>query len=121
MTNYYEEPKMVKIRDILEKSTDSFKYIEKFEYGDFDNWVTAVIDTINVPLRFMHETNENVDGVDNKVCWVSLETVYKSIRAVEESGLRNAASFTGYGSSMKVATLSEILDKEIEVIGEWTN
>ena len=50
MITMYDAPKRVKLVDLFPDSGRKY-YIQKFEYGDFDNWVTAVIYETNLVIN----------------------------------------------------------------------
>ena len=77
----------ITINDIKEEL--KYNPVEKFEYGDFDNWVTALVTDINV-----YKINELPDGAVSKYS-VTIETSFKYING---DGTVNYMEYKGYNT-----------------------
>ena len=103
MIELFEQPKTITLREALEemRKNCNFKYIQKFEYGDSDNVVRAVIDSFDISLRYTYKVETHITLGE---CYeLSLKTPFK------------------YLSDVKIVEgiKEDILDKEITVIGVY--
>lgn len=116
MLTIYDEPKKVKIKDILETRNRNRKYVQKFEYGDYDNWVTAIIHDIKVSIS--HSRLRDDDTVSLSLCYE-----YVSVYKADDKGYLNASyeKFEGYGNDIKLPKnkLYDVLEVEVSVQGEY--
>ena len=119
MITMYDKPKKVTLKELIENTTDSFKYIERFEYGDYDNFVTAIVDYINIALRYSHVRVEETEQGPVNVYSVCLESAYKSMYEVDDKGIKDTEPFFGYSSNYSVKRIEDLLEMEMEVVGEW--
>ena len=105
MIELFEQPKTITLREALEemRKNCNFKYIQKFEYGDSDNVVRAVIDSFDISLRYTYKVETHITLGE---CYeLSLKTPFKYLSDVKTDGY--------------VKNLEDILDKEITVIGVY--
>lgn len=115
MIELFKEPKQVTVNEVINAWRDHrFRYVRTFEYGDYDNWVTAIIDTINIPLQFAHKDEQTLQI---NTC---LEVIWKYNSEVEREGYNNSQSITSYeGRTIAINDLAIILELPIDVVGIW--
>lgn len=120
MLTMYEKPKKIKIAEVLKMISSKKKPVQRFEYGDFDNWTTAIIDAIKIDLRYTHFKDEMKIRMVNTIS-LAYEYVYPSTADAE--GYYNASRhpFTGYSDINTPAPIEmkDIFNTEIEIAGEW--
>lgn len=120
MLTMYEKPKKIKIANVLKMIDSKKKPVQRFEYGDYDNWVTAIINAIKVDLKYTHFKDEEQI---RKVNTVSLAYEYVWPNSADAEGYYNASqhTFTGYSdiTSPLPIGMYDILNTEIEIDGEW--
>lgn len=118
MIRMYDKPKKVKLVDLFSKSGEKY-YIQTFEYGDFDNWVTAVIYEKNIVVGDYSFNSKNKKDGKYKIYF---KTMYVPIdeAKVLVGGLHNSKrSFLGCGDDRHIGSLAELETLEILVDGEW--
>lgn len=76
MLTIYNEPKKVKIKDILKTRDKNKKYVQKFGYGDYDSWVTAIIHNIKASIRYSRLLDESI--INLSLCYEYV-SVYKVV------------------------------------------
>lgn len=119
MVTMYNEKKIITLREIIEKTSDSFKFIQKFEYGDFDNWKVALLDSIDIPLNYFHEREEIVGDLKSKYYSFTLRCLYRDVDDVNKYGFDNAKTYPAYDSAYDLITIEDLLNKKVGVVGEW--
>lgn len=117
MFEIWDEPKKIKIRDIKENLLDKgIRYIQRFEYGYDDNWVTAVVTDFKVNLRYSYFVPTHITLGE---CYqISLETDFKFSSDIKQEGFDKAETRVGF-NDIYVKTLDELFDYEIEVDGVY--
>ena len=119
MITMYDVPKKVKLTNLFPDSGRKY-YIQKFEYGDFDNWVTAVIYETSLVINDYSLNSKTVK--DGKYS-VYLATTFIPIDEAEKMGrnfINSNRKFVGYGNDIKISKLEDLTDFEVVVNGEWT-
>lgn len=118
MITMYDTPKKVKLTDLFSNSGRKY-YIQKFEYGDFDNWVTAVIyETSLVINDYSFNSKAAKDGKYSAY----LATTFIPIDEAEKMGRNFSNSqrkFVGCGNDLKISKLEDLTEFEVIVDGEW--
>ncbi len=119
MIAMYDTPKTVKLTDLFPDSGRKY-YIQKFEYGDFDNWVTAVIYKTSLVIN---DYSLNSKAIKDGKYSAYLETTFIPIDEAEKMGGKFTNSnrkFVGCGNDLKISKLEDLTDFEVTVDGEWT-
>lgn len=119
MIKMYDVPQKIKLVDLFSKNGKKY-YIQKFEYGDFGNWVTAVICKRNIVVND-HSLNSNCKK-DGKYS-VYFETTYIPVDEIDSivGGLWNSKrKIMGCSDPVKIGIFAELENLETIVIGEWT-
>ena len=126
----FEEPKVITLKEIINdmRKKDCY-YIERFEYGDYDNWVTAIIINLKIPMRYIQQATEGPNINKWNVCkestWTSLSNITKDkIKPGKEIELSDALKENIY-SKKEVSYdfgryfdhIEDIYDTQVEVIG----
>ncbi len=119
MITMYDAPKKVKLTDLFPDSGRKY-YIQKFEYGDFDNWVTAVIYETSLVIN---DYSLNSKAVKDGKYSAYLATTFIPIDEAEKMGgnfINSNRKFVGCGNDIKISKLEDLTDFEVIVDGEWT-
>ena len=119
MIAMYDTPKKVKLTDLFPDSGRKY-YIQKFEYGDFDNWVTAVIYETSLVIN---DYSLNSKTAKNGKYSAYLATTFIPIDEAEKMGgnfINSTRKFVGCGNDLKISKLEDLTDFEVTVDGEWT-
>lgn len=119
MITMYDTPKKVRLTDLFPDSGRKY-YIQKFEYGDFDNWVTAVIYETSLVINDYSLNSKAVKDGKYSAC---LATTFIPIDEVEKMGanfINSDRKSVGYGSNLKISKLEDLTGFEVVVDGEWT-
>lgn len=115
----YDQPRKVKLVDLFPDSNRKY-YIQTFEYGNFDNSVTALIYETSIMINDYSFNSKFVDNGKYKAC---LSTTYIPIEEVKELNGNFAKSrhkFIGCdGNNLQIKKLEDITEMEIEINGEW--
>ena len=118
MLTMYDTPTKVKLVDLFPNSVRKY-YIQKFEYGDFDNWVTAVIYEMSLVIDDYSLNSKLVKDGKYSAC---LATTFIPIDEAEKMGgnfINSNRKFVGYGNDLKISKLEDLTDFEVTVNGEW--
>lgn len=118
MITMYDAPKKVKLTDLFPDSGRKY-YVKKFEYGDFDNWVTAVIYATSLVIDDYSLNSKLVKDGKYSAC---LATTFIPIDEAEKMGgnfINSNRKFVGYGNDLKISKLEDLTDFEVTVDGEW--
>lgn len=115
MITKYDAPKKVSLKDFVYN-----KYIIRFELGDYDRWVNAVVVDIEVPIQYAKHYRKDL-GVFKKGDYsICLKTTFKLARDIETLGYQKAKENSCYSTRLiKVRSLKDIENYPIEVIGEF--
>lgn len=119
MIKMYDSPRKVKLSELFPQPNEKY-YIQTFEYGDFDNWVTALIYKTNLVIDDYSLNSRLVKDGEYRAC---LATTFIPIDEAEKMGgdfIDSNRKFVGYGDNMKISKLEDITEAEITVNGEWT-
>lgn len=119
MITMYDAPKKVKLTDLFPDSGRKY-YIQKFEYGDFDNWVTAVIYETSLVIN---DYSLNSKAVKDGKYSAYLATTFIALDGGGEIGkdfINSGRKFVGCGNDLKISKLEDLTDFEVTVDGEWT-
>ena len=100
----FEEPRLIKIKDIIESLKEGKHYIERFQYGDYDNWVNAII--INLEVHNSTFYPNTIYGPKYDVC------LYNTFK----HSLEDERTYTACPSYLEDKP-EDIYDRKIEVIG----
>lgn len=118
MITMYNKPRKVKLSELFPQSNEKY-YIQKFEYGDFDNWVTALIYETHLVINDYSLNSKLVKDGKYPAC---LATTFIPIDEVEKMGgnfINSNRKFVGYGNDLKISKLEDITEAEITIHGEW--
>lgn len=119
MITMYDTPKRVKLTDLFPDSGRRY-YIQKFEYGDFDNWVTAVIYETSLVIN---DYSLNSKTAKNGKYSAYLATTFIPIDEAEKmvgNFINSNRKFVGCGNDLKISKLEDLTDFKVTVDGEWT-
>lgn len=119
MITMYNTPKKVKLTDLFPDAGCKY-YIQKFEYGDFDNWVTAVIYKTSLVIN---DCSLNSKLVRDGKYYAYLATTFIALDGAEEIGkdfINSGRKFVGCGNGLKISKLEDLTNFEVTVDGEWT-
>lgn len=119
MITMYDAPKKVKLVDLFPDSGCKY-YIKRFEYGDFDNFVTAVIYETSLVVDDYSLNSKLIKDGKYSAC---LATTFIPIDEAEKMGgnfVNSNRKFVGYGNDLKISKLEDLTDFEVVVDGEWT-
>lgn len=115
----FKTPQKIKIRDI--GNTNNSYYIRRFEYGDYDNWVEGVIFSADISTKYIKYYDKKqppFEAGDYSVC---IKEEFANLSDVQKNGVYGCKRWEAYSTeTIKVKTINEILDLEIEVVGEYT-
>ena len=119
MIKYFDEPKKITLREFFEDSKK--KYIQIFEYGDYGNWVTAIIENIDLSLEFTKKYTKSM-GIFKVGDWsISLKTTYIHLYDYVNRNYNEhneLPKFVGFNSkTIIIRNLSQLYDIEIKVNG----
>ena len=106
MIKYYEQPKKITLKEMLDYNTDRFAYIRRIEYGDYDNWTDTIVKDMTLHCKNLKQMADGTYDVDFKVEFVRVS---------------DNREFVGYSINHKIKTLEDIENIEFEVVGEWTS
>lgn len=127
----FEQPKEMTISEIINEIKKDHYCIEKFEFGDYDNWVTAIIRNFEISMQYTNQIkagpNANKWSVCKKNTWVHLSDVTRDkIKPGQEVELSDALkenlfsknnNHEGYSSGMILDHIEDLYDVTIDVIG----
>lgn len=116
MLKMFKEPVKITVREYYyhKEHKPNWHLVESFDYGDYDNHVTAILHDIKISAQTMYNT-ENRD-----VYYAYLDCYYISINNAENVGYLNASynTFVGcQGTGKDMNTIKDYLDAEITVNG----
>lgn len=125
MIELFEQPKKITLREYIEELRHSNHYIERFEYGDFDNWNIAYIEDCNLSLKYSHFYPDTIYGprwnFSLKKEWVSLNNVItpdgKQVIG-DKDVVINGTTFVGY-DDYYAKDFDDLYNQEIFVIGVY--
>lgn len=118
MITMYNTPKKVKLTDLFPDSGRKY-YIQKFEYGDFDNWVTAVVYETSLVIN---DYSLNSRAVKDGKYSAYFATTFIPIDEAEKMGgnfINSLRKFVGCGNDLKIGKLEDLTEFEVLVDGEW--
>lgn len=115
MVTIYSAPKKILLKDFVFD-----KYVVRFEFGNEDCWINAIVTDIEIPVRFVEHYRKDIGIFKTDDYSICLKTTFKLLEDVKALGYKRAKENSGYSSrSIKVRTLQEIENYPIEVIGEF--
>lgn len=125
----FEEPKLVTIKEIVEAIKEGKHYVERFEYGDYANWVEAAVVDIDLSLKYTKFCPNSIYGAK----WAAdLKSTYKSVYSFKTYNFEKKEyeddkkwdevkeTFDGYSNSYYLDHLEDIYETKVEVIGYIT-
>lgn len=111
----YNAPKKILLKDFIFD-----KYIVRFELGDEDCWINAIVTDIEIPVRFVEHYRKNIGIFKEGDYSICLKTTFKLLEDVKILGYERAKENSSYSTQLiKVRSLREIENYPIEVIGEF--
>lgn len=111
----FEAPKEITLKEAVELLGERKHPICKFEYGDFDNFVEAVISSLDVSLDFTKFAPNSIYGP--KWC-VSLKNTWKYLYEVEKAAYWRDAKRVDVGySDHYLEHVEDIFKNKIKIIG----
>lgn len=123
----FEQPKEMTIGEIINEMKKDHYYIEKFEFGDYDNWVTAIIRNFEISMQYTNQIkagpNANKWSVCKKSTWANLSDVTRDkIKPGQEVEIPNITfdsinKHEGYSSGMILDHIEDLYNITIDVIG----
>ena len=119
MITMYDTPKKVKLVDLFPNSNQKY-YIQRFEYGDYDNWVTALVYETHIVFN---DFSFNSKFAKNGVYKTHLATTFIPIDEVEKMNgnfINSQRKFVGCGNDLKISCFEDITEATVKVDGEWT-
>lgn len=119
MITMYDAPKKVKLTELFSDSNRKY-YIKTFEYGTYDNFVTALIYATSLVIDDYSLNSKLVKDGKYSAC---LATTFIPIDEAKKMGgnfINSNRKFVGYGNDLKISKLEDLTDFEVAVNGEWT-
>lgn len=112
----FEKSKNVKLKDLFKDR--NIHYIRRFEYGDFDNWVDAVITAMDVSLNYTSYFEESEGIFEEGDCSICLKQTFIPLSIVETIGLSDAYKSESFSCDLiKIKLMKDLFNYEISVIG----
>lgn len=116
----YDGPRRIKIKDLFADAPDKY-YIQTFEYGDFDNWVTAVVYETSLTINTYSMNPKQVyNGKYSAYFTTTFVPIDKGKQTIEGGLINNTHKFVGCSGDIKVGNLEDIMNEEITITGEYT-
>ena len=127
----FEQPKKMTISEIINEMKKDHYYIEKFEFGNYDNWVTAIIRNFKISMQYTNQIkagpNVNKWNVCKEDSWVNLSDVTRDkIKPGQEVELSDALKenlfskdnkHEGYSLGIILDHIEDLYNVTIDVIG----
>lgn len=117
MLELFDKPKIVTVKEI--NNAKDFKYVERFEYGDDNNWVDAVVDLMYVDYKYSRRIPEG-NPYFKKDSWsICRCTEFRYLIDCKRNGYEDAIPDHAYSSNEHIDSLKEFDNIKVEVIGIW--
>ena len=114
----FKEPKNIKLKDLFKNR--NIYYVRRFEYGDFDNWVNAVITAMDVSLNYTSYFEKSEGIFEEGDCSVCLKQTFIPLSIAATNGLSDAHKSESFSCDLiKTKLMKDLFNYEISVIGTY--
>ena len=118
MIELFEKPRKITIKQFAENMRNdcNLKYIQRFNYGEDDNNVDAVIDSLDISLKYTYKVETHITLGE---CYnISVKTPFKFLSNVKSKGYEQADMHCGF-EDFYAKTFEDFLNMETEIIGVY--